>query len=132
MLLPQAKRADSKDAAASQQQPEQGGTASTTTWHGQLAAAPPCQSFDTLTTVAHWKDSLDKYWQCQSQAELKEFAKERQTARKPLVELNAACGAGLKELKKAMNDYNTRMQKSAPKTKKQSSTPSNFSRRVAV
>ena len=87
----------------------------TTSWAGQLAAAPPSQSFASLTTLASWKDSLDKYWQCQSQAELKELAKERATARKPIGELNGACGAGLKELKKAISNYNTRMQKALPK-----------------
>ena len=87
----------------------------TTSWSGQLAAAPPCQSFASLSTLASWKDSLDKYWQCQSQLDLKELAKQRATARKPISELNAACGAGLKELKKAINNYNTRMQKALPK-----------------
>eukprot|EP00435_Cladocopium_sp_Y103_P041584 s774_g11.t1 len=105
-----------KDPASPQSKAGEAATATgTTSWAGQLAAAPPCESFASLTTLSSWKDSLDKYWQCQSQLELKELAKQRATARKPISELNAACGAGLKELKKAINNYNTRMQKALPK-----------------
>ena len=91
-------------------------TVTATSWAGQLAAAPPCQSFESLTTLASWRDSLESYWQCQSQTELKELAKQRATNRKPIAELNAACGAGLKELKKAINNFKTRMEKALPKS----------------
>lgn len=104
---------DMKEAASPKAGAE--GTVTATSWRAQLANAPPCQSFAKLTTAASWKDSLDKYWACQSTQELKEFSKERASERKPIVELNAACNAGLKELKKAINNFKTRMQKTMPK-----------------
>ena len=88
-------------------------TATATSFTLQMSTAPPCQSFRLLKTLASMRETLDEYWKCQETADLKEMAKARAQERKPLSELCTSCNAGLRELKRAVTDHNTRAAKLA-------------------
>ena len=112
---------DDADASASAEAPGSGPLASgpapavptsaatvATSWASQLTNAPPCENFRALKTLASSKDTVDDLWQATTANELKDMAKHRVSARKPITELNQACNTGLRELKKALTSFDQR------------------------
>lgn len=53
-----------------------------TTWQAQVLSSPPCANFAELTCLQTYKDSLDVFWKCHSNQEVKELAKSQALERK--------------------------------------------------